>query len=403
MDNATGKKMGSSLYLPALLLGAILIGAALGAIALNSYLYSEIDTEVDTIAPPRTGMQILADYRCQKAETKQIILRGIEDNYALEGEENITFSPLHEFMQNRNGKRGAVTIDRSYDEGGMDKFLLDQIDIPSRAAHGLFVIKARSLTETTNDSFNIGDMFARGEKRNFYGIGFSSIPHSETWRLEGGVYSTQFSDLIFKDQINESGKNIPRDHDNLLELVQSFSNGTAPVGVYIGDDHSVDFMGVAICLPPEKSKGMTLLVSPYPETQEITKLSCTTDTQEDHCNPYKGDTICSVPLPLACFNYTGESAPDQIAKTKRGNIWSKGEVQFTPAIKGEYFKNQDEVHAYCASTFGKNYRAASHQENLSGQLGFLARGSTEVTQAWVHAKTEPYGNCWDLITEYETK
>ena len=394
MENATGNKVGSSLSLAVLLLGAILIGATLGAIALNSFLYSEAEREPEIITPPRTGMQILQDYRCMKAESKQIILRGVEDNYAAAGDEDIFFSDLHEFMQNRNGKKGAVTVDRSYDEGGMDRFLLDQIEIPSRSVNGIFVIKARSLTETTNDSINIGDLLTRGEKRNFYGTGISSIPQSETWQLEGGVYSAKFSDLIFKDLLNESGENIPRNHDNLLEFIQSDESENASVGVYIGDDHAVDFIGAAMCLPPANAKGMSLLVSPFPGKEDIAKLSCVTGEQEDHCDPYKGDTLCSMSLPLACFDYTGETAPDHVVQTQRENIWSKGDVKFTPAVRGADFDTQEDVHA--------NYRAATHQENLSGQLGFLARGTAEVTQAWVHAKTEPYGNCWDLITEYET-
>ncbi len=401
MDETTQKKIGSGLYLAILLSGALLIGATIGAMAINKVLYSDIEAPVDVISSPRTGMQILDDYRCMKAESKQIILRGVEDNYDSKGDETVAFSELHNYMQDRNGKKGAVTVDRFYDEGGVDKFLLDKIQIPSRTVHGIFIVKARSLTPSTNDSINIGDISTYPKRRNNYGIGFSSMPRTEIWQIEGGTYSVQLSDLIFKDGLDETGEKIPRDYDSVLDLIQNNPNSTTAIDVYIGDDHAIDFIGVAICLPPDEAKGVSLLVTPFPGTQDITKLSCMTETLESHCDPYKGDTLCSVSLPLACFNYTGDAPPHQILKTNRENLWSKGDVKFTPAIRGDSFGNQDEAHTYCATIFGKNYRAATHQENLSGQLSFLATGKTEVTQAWVHAKTEPYGNCWDLKTEYE--
>ncbi|MEP3655546.1 MAG: hypothetical protein ABJO36_11685 [Litorimonas sp.] len=402
MDETTQKSIRSSFYLAILLLGALLIGATLGAITINKVLYSETEEPAKVISPPRTGMQILDDYQCMKAESKKLILRGVEDNYDSNSDETIVFSDLHEYMRNRNGKKSAVTVNRSYDEGGMDKFLLDEMPIPSRTVHGLFLVKARSLTRTTNDSINIGEMATYPQKRNNYGTGFASISQADIWRIEGGTYSAQFSDLVLKDNLNEVGEKLPRDYDTILDFIQSQPEPTAQLGIYIGDDHAVDFIGAAICLPPEKETGISFLVTPFPGTEDIAKLSCLTDTQVDHCDPYKGDTLCSTPLPLACFDYTGDPAPDQIIKTNREKLWAKGSVKFTPAVTGETFKHQGEVHAFCAANFGSAYRAATHQENLSGQLSYIARGSAAVTQAWVHAKTEPYGNCWALETEYDT-
>jgi len=85
MSNATGKKLGLGIYIAILLTGAVLIGAILGAMILNSLLYDEDDSLVASIvSPPLTGMETLFQYRCSKAESKQVILGGIEDNYATE-------------------------------------------------------------------------------------------------------------------------------------------------------------------------------------------------------------------------------------------------------------------------------------------------------------------------------
>ena len=391
-----------ALYITLLLAGAIFIGAVLGAITLSSLVYSsDIDETEETILPPRTAMQTLNDFRCLKAETKTIILRGVEDNYAATGEEIIPYGPVHEYLENRAGKKSAVTWQRQYDEGGMDKFLLDRIEVSSRVTQGLLVIKARSLSELNNDTIAIGELSTRHEKSNGAGIRFSAMAATDHWSIEGEVYSTRLSDIDFNAQQKDDGSFKPADYEDVLDFVQSSDKATRIVDVQIGDDHIVDVIGLAVCEPPKEARGMTLLVRSIKGYDGVVSMSCVKDNGEDHCDPYKGDALCSVDLPMACFRPLERPMPESIAQSRFSKAWSGGEVKFTPPIRGDAFNTQDEAHNYCSKTFGDGYRMATHQEHINPGISFLASGTADAAQAWIYAKTEPYGNCWSIITDYQ--
>lgn len=403
MTHPDRRRSASRIYFGILISAIIVVGGVVGTVLLNDWVYTLQSEQIDdTISSPRTGMQILNDYTCMKAETKKVIIKGVEDNYAASNDAPIPFGSVHEYLKNKMGKRGAVTIDRQYDEGGMDKFLLDTLSIPTRTAHGLIIIKTRSLTERVNDTLNIGEMSTRFETRNNYSARLLNIGQTEPWAKEGEVISAQFGDLLLKDGYFENGEMIPRDYESVLGFIQKGPEEQRPVDVFIGDDHIVDFIGAAICQRPEDKRGMTFLVSPFESVDNTLNLSCVTESNEDHCNPYAGNRLCSTALPMACFKPTGKEAPQELEGTSASHLWARGTVRFSSPVKADRFKDQDEAHAYCKSSFGEGYRMATHHQNNSPQLGFIAEGESDVKEAWIHASTEPYGNCWDLKTEYGT-
>ena len=376
---------------------ATLLGILIGIVMT---LQLQVDDPVLNKKASLSGMERLAAYQCLKAETKQIIMGGVEDNYATDNIESVPYGPIHDYLQNRSGKKGAVTTDRGYDDTGYDRFFLDSLDLPSHMAHGLFLIKTRSLSKTTNDTMNIGDMSVRFEKSNSHSLHIKDIGRSDIWAVDDDIYWANLADIKFRAPKLKEGKRRQQDYKNLADFIKMAPGDKRRVDVYIGDDHIIDFIGIAICQPPSEARGISLLVSPLKNTPNHIKMRCMKESFEDHCDPYKGDTLCSQSLPLACFKTGRDPLPDHLKSDILGLTWTGGEIKFTPPIRGDTFSNQNSVHQFCATTFDDNYRAATHQEG-AGNIEYLAKSdNTQIRQAWVHAKTEPYGNCWDLTTTY---
>jgi len=121
-----------------LLLGAVLL--VLGAY-FSGFLDWDNDQSDQTVSLTQ-GTDWLQDYSCAKGETKQLIIRGVEDNYSLDGEELVPESDyVNSFINRSNNNFGH----RHYDDPESDKVLFETFEIPSRFAHGIFVIRLREI------------------------------------------------------------------------------------------------------------------------------------------------------------------------------------------------------------------------------------------------------------------
>ena len=203
-----------------------------------------------------SGMGALAAYQCRKAETKRIILGGVEDNFAEGSEGKIALTPKHTYIEKRIGPKGSVTVDRGYDEAGFDRFFLDTVEIPTQLKSGIFVVSARSLTKTSNDSLNVGDAERRWSATVASGYEYGKPEKYPDWIANGDIRAVNLSDMKFPEGRNfPNGQPMPREFQNLFEYIAVGDDNLRQVDVLLGDDHIVDFFGFAVCLPPETRHG----------------------------------------------------------------------------------------------------------------------------------------------------
>ncbi len=398
----------SSTKLAALLLVGILTSTFLSVAIISVINHDPNDTGDAEKQNPKeelswnSGMGALAAYQCRKAETKQIILGGVEDNFAEGADGKIALTPKHAYIEKRIGPKGSVTIDRGYDEAGFDRFFLDTVEIPTQLKSGIFVVSARSLTQTSNDSLNVGNTERSWSATEASSYLFGKPEKYADWIANGDIRAAKLFDMKFASGRNlPSGEPMPREFDNLFEYIASGDGDLRQVDVLLGDDHIVDFFGFAVCLPPERDMGLTFQATKSVLNPDYVNLGCADEKGEQSCNPHAGDMLCSASLPMACFKPGSEPIPKSLSDNNLEPVWTGGELRFSDPVVGGTLDDAGDAHALCRKEFGRGFRAATHQERPN-RFQYMAKGSPPVSkQAWVHAKTEPYGNCWTLETEYE--
>ncbi len=401
-------KRTSTAILMALLMGGA-IGVGVTLVALSSS--GEKPARPDSSTPQNigmigeSGMDKLNRFECLKGETKQIILRGVEDGFSSANDETITKTDLHAFMQDRFGRKGAVGIDRSYDDSRLDQVLLDEIEIPSRTAQGLVVVRLQERMKLRNDTITIGDLINKSLDGHAHVETFARITNGlpSAWREEGELIFANLKDLTFAISVTDDGTSYPRTHANLLELIQSAETSLS-VEFAISEDTMVDFVGVAACLRPEERKGTTFLASQSPLDASLLRLKCEKEDGTSHCNPYNGDTSCKAELPVACIK-SGQhhKLPDNVSDPITKSSWTGSEIKFTPAVRGSSLETQNSAHALCRSTFGPDWRTVNiHDGRMIDNI--LAKGdASEHGKAWVDSPMEPYGNCWALNASIDVR
>ena len=336
-------------------------------------------------------------YACRVAETKKIVLGGKEDAFSLSGIETNRPGSFAEYRKNRTGSKDSVDIERGYDIGGQDSAFLETLELPSNIAHGLIVMRIRLLSSLRNDSVTIGGL-NQGHKFSESNVFTFSDPTRDTgWTLDGEVLSANLGDLNFRQRYSVEREPLPKKYKTVLEYAQ---RSNKPLNIMIADDTMVDVIGLALCIEPERGKGVSFLVDNYDD--ELVSLSCNSATLENHCSVYKGDTICETELPVACISDLGLSLPEQLSNDPAKNYekWSGGIIKFTEPIQGSLLKTQKQVNNVCQTKFGPSFRVANIHDGISSQ-SLIAQGqSNGVKQAWVDSNLEIYANCWTLKSDY---
>ena len=112
------------------------------------------------------------------------------------------------------------------------------------------------------------------------------------------------------------------------------------------------------------------------------------------CNPYHGDTSCSVRLPLLCFKSDGSAPPEGVIRQDLSGGWAGGQVAVTPPIAGTALTSAESADAFCSNALGTGWRMAEFHDGKRG-WGFVARGHIRSSSRfWVRINDQP-GNCWD--------
>ncbi|MEO6688109.1 MAG: hypothetical protein ABIS07_18395 [Dokdonella sp.] len=126
------------------------------------------------------------------------------------------------------------------------------------------------------------------------------------------------------------------------------------------------------------------------------------------CDAYRGDTACSVKLPVLCLAVDGRSRPDGIETPPSGGVmqagfysgWAQGRVALAPAVRGDAFERRSDANAWCAAKLGAGWRVAEHHDSVGtdgahGGWGLVANGRIrDDARFWV-AINDTAANCWD--------
>lgn len=180
---------------------------------------------------------------------------------------------------------------------------------------------------------------------------------------------------------------------------------------------------------PEKM-GLTWGLTTYDSELDLSSVGChgrpRLDGTEDGpaCNPYEGDTSCSIALPILCLKVDDSPRPNYAVIKADGTMepafyrgWAGGRIALTEPIIGTDISSPEAADLICAETFGLGYRLAEHHDGKyvpgmdlgefygdtwppaselsSGGWNFFAYSHiSDETRFWVHINDQP-GNCWD--------
>ena len=334
---------------------------------------------------PRTGMELLQAYRCRPGETKRIILRGVEDNFSVAGEE-----PARVREGLRTERVMSRIVSRGYDETEPNHWLIDYLETPSRISRGLFVVGLKTLTNAENDLLMLGDASGRGE-RELLTTRIRDLRTRPGWRRLGAVHYAELDQIRFNNGDSRMVTLAPGTTSTVLEFIHA-RGGVVPIDVQVQDDTSVDFAGMAVCEQPPAGMGMTF-ANNAGALDGFVALSCWSVPEGEYiCQPSKGDTPCATPLPVACHRNREEPRPMALRTVA---AWTGGELKLSEPTPASRFARVGDVDAFCRASFGRDWRVASFHEGLvAGEL--VARGdqTTVKSRVWVDIQDQPYATCW---------
>lgn len=383
------------------IIGGLIVGGLLLFFTLNSDTFQSLKPVKNGAG---AGYKILTDFECRYGQTKHILMNGVDDNFALDKPEP---SRRHPRLAHLPGLPFNMPYKRDYDEMGRDKVLVDYFEVPPRVERGLFVTRLEHSDNYENDYLIIGDAWEDSVGLRRYGRHLFNVLLNEIDTLDGwthsakNIYSARLRDIKFRDKNPEVGADYQRLYKNLLQLIQS-QDKEGVIDVMVADDTTADFMGLAICTEPENNKGLTFALVKQVEalTQNFQLIGCDLEPTSIHCNPYYGDTLCSESLPLACTTETGGPAPDLspdlpiYTRLHIQQFWGVGDIKFSQAIKGEQFETLSDANAYCAQSFGADWRVLDYHDGGVKAVSSRRADYVPNSRVWVDIKDQPNGTCW---------
>jgi hypothetical protein len=343
------------------------------------------------------GLAYIDDFRCRPGLTKIVVLRGLEDDYSASGAEPASIRDAvfeNGYFQSLAGQHNHPNVLRDYDQGGLDRHLIDHFQVPRGIVEGRLIFSARLLSNVPNDTVYLGDIDPRSETNSpsevtvFYApVGaFSPIESQSTLRYSG-FHAFDFVELV-------PGKSNPMEA-SFLAFLNSESRSDA-VDLVIAEDTQVDFAALLLCQEPGEDRGTAFREhrADYSK-QGLSLLSCSEDSTQPSCNPFSGDQFCRVRTPISCYlDGQNTQAVEELDTSLPANSFVGGEVRLTRAIRGDRFTSLGEANDFCASELGADWRVLRFHEAGGHRVvsqSNIASGSLGL----VHVGGQPYANCWD--------
>jgi hypothetical protein len=110
------------------------------------------------------------------------------------------------------------------------------------------------------------------------------------------------------------------------------------------------------------------------------------------CDIDRGDTACSVSLPLLCLQ-PDETLQSPYADSAMRERWLAARVAASQPVRGDALDSAAAANARCAAEFGPGWRLASWSDHGEG---FIASGKIDAQRRlWINATQTYKSNCWD--------
>lgn len=201
--------------------------------------------------------------------------------------------------------------------------------------------------------------------------------------------------------------------------------------------------GVAACLPllfslaphpsarfvPPAKKGLTWGKVTHDSALGIDFVGChgqprVSGNSTGSCDPYEGDTSCTVALPILCLKPENLPRPNYAITGSAGGLpaegyngWTGGQIGLTEPVRGSDLTSAATGDAMCTAALGSGYQMAEHHDGKyivgmgettyyaqtwppasqlsTGGWSWYAYGSLpENSRFWVKINGQP-ANCWD--------
>jgi hypothetical protein len=149
------------------------------------------------------------------------------------------------------------------------------------------------------------------------------------------------------------------------------------------------------CKPPSATaKGMTWERRAVNATNGTVTVGCLTGT--NGCNPYFGDRLCSISLPLLCFKPSNFPVPTYVNNASLVYRWSGGIVGTTAPVAASSFGGSLlSANARCVQEFGAGWRVAEFHDGWYWNFQAYGNVGTLSNRFWVHINGMPNARCWN--------
>ncbi len=352
--------------------------------------------------PVATPMMGRAErFECPRALKKDIIWLGVEDGFERASEE--LARPRDAIMQQAffgdvfSGKNLRYRY-RDFDELGVDRTLYVSVSLPPHIERGFVIGRVLIDDPVESDFISFSDLTNP----------FTSAPSESHTKFVAPLNQAQLDfipgsrgDLVLMDfdmfVSRATGQPI-----SLNQYLKDASNRDpsldTALDITFSDDTAVDAMAIVMCLDKPEREGTTFTEIKLDLGDEnLSLLSCGMDASQRPCDPFSGDTLCRMELPVACYSSSVRTdvatpVPNGIDRFARFRV--EGRVRLSPEVRGDRFATREDVNEFCRNEFGDDHRILSFHE--SGAPGILSNSDIPPGQrAWIDVRDQPNGNCWN--------
>ena len=391
----------SRLFTYMLVAAALAAGLGLGALAMSSRITPHAEAPMFELPAP--GMAALEAFTCPVGTIKRLQLRGQEDAFARTGAEPSRLSeglrrfPVH---TRRFEQRGQYGGSRDYDEMGEAKHLYDSFDLDAGLVEGWLVMGLLDSAIGARDGIGLyitevwDGLDTLAERNAVTGARPISALQEVVRRGEYSVRGARLSEMTTPD-FREDASEVTRKFFDVVDAALP-QRPEVELGVVVGDDASVDFLGLATCHARKEPYGMSWSSSHlFRDLTGLNLMSCNFDLTQEHCDAMAGDTPCSAQLPLACYRDGARQPPTGIpvAQLRIEANFSGGEIRLTKPVAGEDLATRDDANAHCARSFGEGWSVLDHHV-AGGDLALTHSDLPHGARAWVDIRTSPNATCW---------
>lgn len=388
-----------SLVIFCLIFGFLLgLAGFLSVAYLGGFVESE-RPEIESTEPQyANATERLEKYQCGPAETKMIVMGGVEDGYDPAGEETTILSDSAKAYLEI---AGSVPT-RSYDDPAQNRYFSDAFEIPARTFHGIIAIGMEERSRLHNDGLNMGYFNGRSRYLDEDNHGNSISKIMETWRQDKGYVWADLDALkLTKFTKKDKGSSEVSGYSHLSLLDGIRRNNDRVFEVHLSDDTIVDFIGFALCLEPEESKGNVFAKIHHGGSDITINFGDEFVNLYSFRGDYAGNLSCRESRPIPCIDDQNLKAPEAFTEFTNG-LWSGGYIKFTEAVAGNRFKTEDEVDAFCAAKFGDAYRSVNMKDGMwQGSIVGYGEYPEGYDEFWVSIKDSSHQNCWSKRMDYD--